>query len=174
MSIPRGGLEIRRAVADDIDTMLTIGQRADRLFADHGFPQIAALPPMPKCVFQDFVLGNDAWLATCDAAPAGFAIAGQAAGNYWLKEIAVDPALGRQGIGTALLSVVLDHARAEGRGTVFLSTFRDVPFNRPFYERCGFTEIEPESAAPGLREQFLREVPPGIDPTTRTLMARRP
>jgi GNAT superfamily N-acetyltransferase len=173
MSMPRGGLEIRRAAADDIDTMLTIGQRADRLFADHGFPQIAALPPAPKCDFQDFVLGNDAWLASYDATPAGIAIAGQAAGNCWLKELAVDPALGRRGIGTALLSAVLDHARAEGRSAVFLSTFRNVPFNRPFYERRGFTEIEPESAAPALREQFLREVPPGVDPTTRTLMVWR-
>lgn len=173
MSLPRGGLEIRRADAADIDAMPMIGQRADRLFADHGFPQIAALPPTPKYDFQAFVAGNDAWLASYDSTPAGIAIAGQAAGNYWLKEIAVDPALGRRGISTALLSMVLDHARAEGRSTVFLSTFRDVPFNRPSYARHGFAEVEPESAVPGLREQFLREVPPGVDPTTRTLMAWR-
>lgn len=150
--------------------MLTIGERADRLFADHGFPQIAALPPTPRSDFQRFVADNDAWLALWDAIPAGFAVAGQASGEYWLKEIAVDPACGRRGIGGALLSTVLDHARVEDRSRVFLSTFRDVPFNQPFYERRGFAVIEPESAAPGLREQFLREVPPGVDPATRTLM----
>jgi GNAT superfamily N-acetyltransferase len=170
LNIPSGSLAIRRAVAGDIDAMLMISSRADRLFADHGFPQIAALPPTPRSDFQRFVADNDAWLARWDAIQAGFAVAGQAAGEYWLKEIAVDPARGRRGIGGALLSVVLDHARAEGRSRIFLSTFRDVPFNRPFYECRGFAVIEPESAAPRLREQFLREVPPGVDPATRTLM----
>ncbi|MCR5857352.1 GNAT family N-acetyltransferase [Mesorhizobium sp. J428] len=169
MNIP-GVLAIRRAVAGDVDAMLVISSRADRLFVDHGVPQIAALPPTPRGDFQRFVADNDAWLASWDAIPAGFAVAGQAAGEYWLKEIAVDPARARRGIGGSLLSTVLDHARAEGRSRVFLSTFRDVPFNRPFYERRGFAVIEPESAAPRLREQFLREVPPGVDPATRTLM----
>ena len=106
--------------------------------------------------------------------PAGFAIAGRAAGQYWLRELAVDPALGRRGIGTAILATVLDSVRSTDSGAVFLSTFRDVPFNRPFYERRGFAVVEPESAAPELRRQFLSEVPPGIDPDTRVLMVWRP
>ncbi|SMH29287.1 GNAT family N-acetyltransferase [Mesorhizobium australicum] len=170
MNILPSGLAIRRAAAEDIDAMLTIGERADRLFAEHGFPQIAALPPTPRSEFHRFVTDNDAWLALWHDVPAGFAVAGQAAGEYWLKEIAVDPARGRRGVGGALLSTVIDHARAGGASRVFLSTFLDVPFNRPFYERRGFTVIEPESASAGLREQFMREVPPGVDPATRTLM----
>lgn len=168
------GIAIRPATQDDASVVLAIGERADRLFAEHGFPQIAALPPTPIEAIRDLLAGNDAWIAEVNGVPAGFAIAGRAAGQHWLRELAVDPALGRRGIGTAILATVLDSVRSTDSGAVFLSTFRDVPFNRPFYERRGFTVVEPESASPELRRQFLSEVPPGVDPDTRVLMVWRP
>lgn len=154
--------------------MRAIGAAADRLLAAHGFPQIAALPPTPLAEFRRAMADGDGWVALLDGEPAGFALAGEAAGAYWLKELAVDPAKGRRGIGTALLATVMAQARAGGHAAVALSTFRDVPFNRPFYARHGFAGVEPESAPPPMRAQFLREVPPGIDPATRILMTRSP
>ena len=174
MTQPLAGIAIRRATLDDASAVLTIGERADRLFAGHGFPQITALPPAPIEVIRALLAGNDAWIAETNGVPAGFAIAGQAAGQYWLRELAVDPVLGRRGIGTAILATVLENVRSTDHAAVFLSTFREVPFNRPFYERHGFAVVEPESAAPELRRQFFSEVPPGVDPVTRVLMAWRP
>ena len=174
MTQPLAGIAIRRATLDDASAVLTIGERADRLFAGHGFPQITALPPAPIEAIRALLAGNDAWIAETNGVPAGFAIAGQAAGQYWLRELAVDPVLGRRGIGTAILATVLENVRSTDRAAVFLSTFREVPFNRPFYERHGFAVVEPESAAPELRRQFFSEVPPGVDPVTRVLMVWRP
>jgi len=48
---------------------------------------------------------------------------------------------------------VCDWARAEGYGAVTLTTFRDVPWNGPFYRKLGFQPVEelsPELA--GIRE----------------------
>lgn len=174
MTQPLAGIAIRRATLDDASAVLTIGERADRLFAGHGFPQITAPPPAPIEAIRALLAGNDAWIAETNGVPAGFAIAGQAAGQYWLRELAVDPVLGRRGIGNAILATVLENVRSTDRAAVFLSSFREVPFNRPFYERHGFAVVEPESAAPELRRQFLSEVPPGVDPVTRVLMVWRP
>lgn len=173
MTLRRDSLSIRRAEPEDAAAMLAVGAAADRLFAGHGFPQIAELPPTSLADFRDMLAGSEAWVALLDGRPAGFALAGEAAGSYWLKELAVDPAQGRRGIGTALLATIVAHARAVGRSAIVLSTFREVPFNRPFYARHGFADMEPESAPVPLRAQFLREVPPGVDPAARILMIRR-
>lgn len=165
-------LEIRPGTGDDAPALLEIGARADRLFAAHGFPQIAALPPTTLAAFRGFLAENRSLVAWLGDTPAGFAICGDAAGSFWLKELAVDPAHGRKGIGSALVAAVIGEASGAGHRSIFLSTFRDVPFNRPFYARLGFVVVDTETASEVLRAQFLREVPAGIDSETRVLMAR--
>lgn len=152
--------------------MLALGRRAEQLFAAHGFPQIVALPPTPLADFRDFLTGNDSFIAMVGNVPAGFAVCGDVAGRFWLKELAVDPVHGRKGIGSALIEATCGHAINAGHRSLFLSTFNDVPFNRPFYARRGFVTIDLETAAAALRDQFLSEVPAGIDPGTRALMVR--
>jgi hypothetical protein len=55
---------------------------------------------------------------------------------------------------------------------VSLTTFRDVPFNQPFYERLGFAELSVADAPVALQASFRAEVPDGIDPAERVLMVR--
>ena len=55
-----------------------------------------------------------------------------------LEELDVLPGHGRQGIGTRLVRALCDGARGRGIAAVTLCTFRDVPWNAPFYERLGF------------------------------------
>jgi GNAT superfamily N-acetyltransferase len=115
---------------------------------------------------------QDVWVAAdANDAAVGFAVAGPLAGFLHLRELSVDPAHGRRGLGRALVLAVHDAAR--GLAGTTLTTFRDVPFNAPFYERLGFTEL-PLSAAPArLVETFLAEVPEGVSPDKRVLMVRR-
>lgn len=164
------GLSIRPATTADAAAMLSIGDSADRLLAQHGYPQILDLPPLAPEAFASFVAENVAWLAALDRRPAGFVVAGQVADAWWLREIAVDPACGGRGIGSALLTTAIDHGRGLGLARMALSTFRHVPFNAPFYARRGFSPLEPDAAPPAWRDQFLREVPPRISATDRILM----
>ncbi|GAA3138287.1 GNAT family N-acetyltransferase [Nonomuraea salmonea] len=62
-----------------------------------------------------------------------------------LDQLAVRPERMRQGIGGRLVAAVIDHARACGAPGVTLTTFRDVPWNGPWYARHGFSVL-PESA----------------------------
>jgi GNAT superfamily N-acetyltransferase len=117
--------------------------------------------------------GHEAWVATAPSCePIGYAVAGAIGPFLHLRELSVDPAHGRRGIGTALVEHVVAAARQGRFRGVTLTTFRDVPFNAPFYARLGFSEMPPDRASEALRAAFLREVPAGIDPSSRVLMAR--
>ena len=56
-------------------------------------------------------------------------------------ELAVTPAHGRRGVGRALVDEVLAWSAAQGLPSVTLITFRDVPWNGPFYEKLGFEAV---------------------------------
>jgi hypothetical protein len=55
---------------------------------------------------------------------------------------------------------------------VTLTTFRDVPWNAPYYERLGFQAIADNS--PGLAEIMREEASRGLDPATRVAMILLP
>jgi len=118
--------------------------------------------------------GHDAWVAVVGPdLPVGYAVAGPLGNHFHLRELSVDPAHGRRGIGTALVRHVIEAARERQSPGVTLTTFRDVPFNAPFYAALGFEELPPGDAPDAVREAFEREVPEGVDPGKRVLMLLR-
>jgi hypothetical protein len=48
-------------------------------------------------------------------------------------------------------------AAADGRAAITLTTFRDVPWNAPYYERLGFTVVEPADQGPELAALVAEE-----------------
>jgi hypothetical protein len=54
-----------------------------------------------------------------------------------------------------------------------LTTFRDVPWNMPFYARVGFEVIPPEQLSPALCSVVEEESRRGLDRTRRVAMRRR-
>lgn len=59
-----------------------------------------------------------------------------------LNEIDVHPDHGRRGIGTRLVTAVCNWAALAGYAFVTLTTFRDVRWNKLFYAKLGFLEVE--------------------------------
>lgn len=85
-------------------------------------------------------------LVACDAqgVPVGFAALSLWSQGCLLEELDVLPAHGGKGLGRALVVAAIEWAKANRQPSIFLSTFTDVPWNRPFYSRMGF-QIVPES-----------------------------
>ncbi|MCR9137000.1 MAG: GNAT family N-acetyltransferase [Alphaproteobacteria bacterium] len=170
------GYVSREMRVDDLEKLAEIDRRADQLFLETGISNIMAIATGPLTPLDAF----SAMLTACtvtvacpsDDVPAGF-IAVQRLGNdIYVRLLAVDPDHGRRGIGTSLLSLALDRGRRQGADRCILSTFRDVMFNRPYYERQGFSELPLETASALLRHQFAADIPAGIDPEQRLLMVR--
>jgi GNAT superfamily N-acetyltransferase len=83
--------------------------------------------------------GRAVGLATCriDAAPGPFGL------EVCLDQLSVEPEHGRIGLGGALLAAVYERARDHPSqlSGVWLSTFRKIAWNGPFYRRHGFFEV---------------------------------
>lgn len=152
-----------------------IEMAASRRFADHGFPSLAGHVSHSRDNYGAAIEGKGVWV--CEhaqgATPVGFAVTTTLPGLLWIDEMAVHPDHGRRGIGKALVAAVLDHGRFAFHNTVGLSTFRDVPFNAPFYERMGFVRVSLKSLPDDIRARFNDEVPHGVLPSTRTVMVRK-
>jgi GNAT superfamily N-acetyltransferase len=167
------GYSLRRRRLEDDPALLLVENRAVQLLRAHGYGNVAD-SPIPDVAWLRIMIGEqDVWVAAdANDAAVGFAVAGPLAGFLHLRELSVDPAHGQKGLGRALVLAVHDAARAAGLAGTTLTTFRDVPFNAPFYQRLGFAEL-PLSAAPELLvEAFLAEVPEGVSRDKRVLMVR--
>lgn len=106
--------------------------------------------------------------------PAGFALVGRLDGNLHLDQLAVHPDHMRQGIGGRLVTAVREHALACGAPAVTLTTYRDVPWNAPWYVRHGFTVLPERQWGPRLRALVEHERELGLDVAPRVVMHAGP
>lgn len=114
------------------------------------------------------------WVALADDCAVGFAhVEILEADSAHLTEIDVLPAHGRRGLGTRLVHAVCEWAAAASLRGVTLTTFRDVPWNMPFYERLGFVEIPDTQRSTALTAILQDEARRGLDPARRVAMAWR-
>ena len=85
-------------------------------------------------------------------------------------ELSVHTAAQRVGLGRRLIQTAIDHARATNRAAVSLTTFNDVAFNAPFYNRLGFTIVDPADLDPRLDLILENEAKSGLPAARRCAM----
>lgn len=172
--IPRmTGYTIRAARAADLAHVQAIELAAATLFAGTGLLAGDDGAPYPLASLEAAQGAGRLWVAvTADDLPAGFALADESDGEAYLAEIDVHPDHGRRGLGRRLVEIVCDWARAAGYGSVILSTFRDVPWNAPFYETVGFRVLAPQELTPALHELRAQEAAHGLRLEVRVVMRR--
>lgn len=136
-------------------------------------PEIADDEPLPVGQLAGYQQAGLAWVAVAEAdAPVAYLIAEPLDGNLHVEQVSVRPDSARRGIGRSLLNHLADHAAAGGVPALTLTTFTDVPWNAPYYSRCGFHLLDDSSLGPGLREVRRQEAARGLDRWPRTCMRR--
>lgn len=75
-----------------------------------------------------------------------------------------------QGLGRRLLAFAIEEARRRGLAGLSLTTFRDAPWNAPFYASAGFAIVEGDDARGCLQAYLDREATEGLDPVRRCAM----
>jgi GNAT superfamily N-acetyltransferase len=164
---------IRPARPADLASLRDIEQAAGLAFRDIGMAEIAddELPSLEE--LDEYRRAGRAWVAVDGAdRPVAYLIADWVDGNLHVEQVSVDPAHAHQGIGRALIEHLAGVARAEGVRALTLTTFTDVPWNAPYYERCGFRRLAEDELTPGLRAIREREAEHGLDRWPRTCMRR--
>lgn len=71
-----------------------------------------------------------------------------------------------------MLDAAARWAARQRLSAVTLITFRDVPWNCPYYERLGFRIVEYGQITPGLRRLRAGEAELGLDRWPRVVMRR--
>ena len=102
----------------------------------------------------------------------GFALLDVVDGGPHLEEMAVIPEHGRRGLGERLIEVVCEHARPGRPRGLTLTTFRDLPWNGPFYRRMGFAPVPRTRSGPELAKLRLEEIERGLDVAPREILRR--
>lgn len=80
------------------------------------------------------------------------------------------PDYGRRGIGAALIRQVCAAARAAGVPALVLTTYREVPWNAPFYARMGFVTQALEAWSIDVEDLVRSEAAVGLRPGDRVVM----
>jgi ribosomal protein S18 acetylase RimI-like enzyme len=165
---------IRAAIAADIATMQTIEIAAGRAFLDVDMPEIAGAEPMSDERLLDYINGGRAWVAASATSDqvVGFIVADVVDGNAHIEQVSVHPDAAHRRLGARLIDVVGTWAAAGTIPALTLTTFADVPWNAPYYERLGFSRLVSDDLSEGLRALMTMEAAHGLDPAQRVAMSR--
>ena len=163
---------IRAARDEDAAAMVAIEEAAGRMFADVGMDFVAEDDPGTVEELLPYVRDGRAWVVDEAGAPAAYLIAEWVDGNVHVEQVSVDPAYARRGLGAGLVEHVAAWARERGAPALTLTTYAEVAWNAPYYERLGFRRLADDELTPGLRRIRAAEAEHGLDRWPRLGMRR--
>ena len=166
-------MRIRALGVDDLEPIRAIEVRAGALFHEVGMSDIAAHPVPSAEVLARFVAGGRGWVVADEAdRPVAFVLVEVVDELAHVEQVGVDPAYARKGLGSDLIDHVERWAAERGMPALTLTTFREVPWNGPYYRRLGFVEVAEIERGPELVKLMAAEVRHGLDPAERIAMRR--
>lgn len=161
----------RLATIRDVPLLNAVEQRAATRFAGIGLDELVRWPNVPPALLARQQAAGLLWVI--GEPPVGFAVAVEHPGALYVQELDVVPAAAGRGLGRALLDAVSGEAARRGLAEVTLITFRDVPWNAPYYARLGFAESPEAARRPELAALLEEERRSGLTALgARVVMAR--
>lgn len=115
---------------------------------------------------------NRLWIASSDKKVVGFVIIKFLVESCFIVELDVHPRYWRQGIGSALVEACCRHAKACGSTKMLLTTFRQVPWNIPFYQKLDFVSVASEDWSQEIWAIVQHEARYGFPADKRAVMVR--
>lgn len=162
---------LRLARPDDAEAMPPIESAAGELFRKvDGLAGLAGARTVPVDRLRRYIRKGHCLVAHVGEAMAGFLVNEPFRRELHIWEVDVHPDYQQRGIGAGLLRACLIDARNSGFVAVTLTTFRDVPWNAPFYTRLGFEEVSALDAHPRLAGELALEADHGLPVERRCAM----
>lgn len=164
-------LAVRTSRREDGPALQEIERLAGERFRVVGLDAVADDEPASVDDLAEYAAEGRSWVAV-DAAdhPVGYVLVDEVDGNAHVEQLSVRPDHQGLGVGRALLDRVRVWAIETSRSAISLTTFADVPWNRPLYEHLGFRVLGEDEIGPELRAVQEAETAQGLDPATRVCM----
>lgn len=166
---------IRAAEARDAEALPTLENSAGTLF--RSFPSLEWLADsedLPVERYRELIAQGANWVAVDpDERPIAFLCGSVEEDELHIWELGVRRDLQRFGIGRSLLLAAIHEARWRSLAAVTLTTFRDVPWNAPFYARLGFEQLAGEAIGNRLERVLRADAERGLPIHDRCAMRLR-
>lgn len=161
---------VRPAILDDIAELQDVEVDAGQMFRQMDLGAIADDDPPDASVLREHIEGRTAWAAELGPVVVGYALASVADDEGHLDQVSVRREAAGQGVGRLLIDEVCRWATSQGYDALTLTTFRDVPWNGPYYARLGFQELPDDRYGAQLRAIRHREYLAGVEVAPRIAM----
>ena len=158
---------IRPAQPSEIETVRDLERASAQRFVGL-MDALAEDEPSPAAVLAARIEQDGLLVAEIDGVMAAFVMFRPVGDGLYIEQIDVLPAFERRGVGAALIEAV-----GLRTNRLLLSTFRDVPWNAPYYRRLGFLDLDDKKFAPDLMEIRREHLARGLDESLRIFMERR-
>jgi predicted N-acetyltransferase YhbS len=164
-------LLIRLATPEDAALLPDIERSAGYLFREiPGLEWIAEDHVMTVDQHLPAILAQSAWVACEEEKPVAFLSAEATLDALHICEVSVHATMMGRGIGRRLIEASAAAARASGLSALTLTTFRDVPWNEPYYQRLGFETLVLQHLDDRLMSILAVEVSAGLPGERRCAM----
>ncbi len=162
---------IRLARHEELASLQEIERAAGLPFAQIGMEAIARDEPPSVAALAVFQRAKRAWVqADGDDRPVAYIMVEPMDGHVHICQVSVHPDHGRKGLGRALIEHVAAWARGQGIAGLSLTTFTEVAWNGPYYERCGFRTVAASDLGPEHERLRGEEIARGLDRWPRACM----
>lgn len=166
-------IQIREAQPSDAEHLPNIERSAAQIFKQEAsLAWLADDDVLSTALHQNYIQARNSWVAVHDDLPIGFINGVEYNKTFHICELSVSEAWQSQGVGRSLLNAVENIVRDRGIHTITLTTFRDVPWNAPFYEKQGYTELTEKELSLFLMDILDEEIEAGFEPLDRCAMQK--
>ena len=166
------GKSIRAARTSEVERIRQIERRSATRFGDTAYPDIVNDEPTDAKTLATRISDAGLIVAESDGEPVAFLMFRPLEHGAYIEQVDVLPEHAGQRLGAALIEETARIARDRGWRALMLSTFRDIPWNAPYYRRLGFVDLAEAELSPGLREIREEHLRRGLDESRRVFMRR--
>lgn len=164
---------IRAARPEEAGYLREIERASASRFLAIDMPGLAADEPTPAATLQQRCTAGHVLVSEGDdGAAVAFVMFRALDGCAYIEQIDVLPDHAGRRLGAALLDEVEAVAARAGFSALLLSTFREVPWNAPYYRRLGFEALSDASLGETLLAIRAEHIARGLDETLRVFMRR--
>lgn len=164
---------VRAARREDLSAVRELERAAGAAFRDLDMAAVADDEPPTITELLAFQNDGRAWVITDDAdRPVAYLLLDVVDGNAHVEQVSVHPDHARQGLGKTLLDTAAAWAQQHGLAALTLTTYANVAWNAPYYERLGFRIMAEDQITDGLRRIREHEQARGLATWPRVTMRR--
>jgi GNAT superfamily N-acetyltransferase len=164
---------IRPGRLSDVPFLGDVERSAAQIFRTANLDSLADGPTVDPPFLASMVDMKQLWVAVDRKdEPIGFVGGENIDGNFHLVEISVARPYQGKGVGKVLMEQMIEEVRRVGYKIITLTTYRDLPWNGPWYSRMGFSEVRIVDMVPEYWKVWQIEAQHGFNMASRCLMRK--